>query len=362
VRFGQSTLQATLTVCGALVITFVVTGFASSAYHRERDKLGREHYALGKSLETRGVLDDALEEYRKALLFAPTNTDYRLSLAKALLEAGRLNEAETHLQALLQENPTSGPINLLAGQLALKQHNLKRALEYYQRGVYEYWPEAELHERRAARWELANLLKESGDHNGFIGELMQLYANLPANAVSDKLKVGSLLLSNGAVSEALRIFQEQVRRYPQNAEARLGLAKAQFEMGAYISARHEFQRVLRIDPKSAEATRMLATTNEAIDLDPALPHINASEQLRRSKNLLMRIIKELAPCAGNSPVLAQRLADAAKLASTQHPSEDDAVAMQATATQLWSDRPAYCGKSAPQDDVLDTVLARIGHE
>ncbi|HLH01253.1 MAG TPA: tetratricopeptide repeat protein [Bryobacteraceae bacterium] len=361
-RFGQSTLRATLTVCGTLLVTFVVTGFASSAFHREREKLGIAHYDAGKSLEQKGELDPALDEYRKALLFAPNNTDYRLSLAKALLEAGRLNEAQSHLEALVQEDPTSGPINLLVGRLAFRQHDLRRAIEYYQRGVYEYWPESELAERRQARWELANLLHESGDRNGFIGELMQLYTNLPSSAIAEKLKVGSLLLSNGAISEASRIFQEQARVAPQNADARAGLAQVHFAMGEYVSARHEFQRVLRLDPKNAEAAQMLALTNEVIDLDPALPSITASEQLRRSRNLLERVLKELSSCTNASPAFAQRVSDAGKLVSAPKHSEDDAVSMQSAAMQLWSGRDGPCGKTAPQDKAIDTVLTRIGHE
>lgn len=362
VRFATNTLQATLAVCGTLLVTFIATGFASSAYHRERDKLGIQHYDRGKSLEQKGEVDRALEEYRKSLLFAPNNTDYRLSLAKALLEAGRLNEAQSHLEALLQDDPTSGPINLLFGELASRQHNLRRAIEYYQRGVYEYWPESELAERRQARWQLANLLHESGDRNGFIGELMQLYTNLPATAAPEKLKVGSLLLANGAISEASRIFQEQARSAPQNVQARMGVAQVHFAMGEYVSARHEFQRVLRSDPKNTEATQMLALTNDVIDLNPALPNIIASEQLRRSRNLLDRVLKDLAPCGTSSPTLAQQLADAAKLTSAPKSSENDAVSMQAAAAQLWSERGTACGVAVPQDRSVDTVLARIGRQ
>jgi tetratricopeptide (TPR) repeat protein len=345
-----------------LIITFTLTAFASRAYRRERTDLGIQHYNRGKLLEARSELDPALEEYRKALLFAPNNTQYRLSLATALLEAGRLSEAETHLEALLNGNPTSGPINLLVGRLAAEQHDLRRAVAYYQRGVYAYWPESELGDRRQARWQLANLLNETGDRNGFIGELMQLYTNLPPQATSEKLKVGFLLLANGATSEAYRIFQDQAKQAAQNAEVRLGLGEVHFAMGEYVSARHEFQRVLRLEPKSPEGAQMLELTNDVIDMDPALPHITSSEQLRRSKNLLTRVIKVLSPCAGTSGKVEQRLDDAGKLLSAPRKAEDAAFAMQSAASQLWTDRNTLCGKSVPQDRAVETVLTRIGHE
>ena len=69
--FGQNTFQATLAVCVTLIVAFVATGFASSAYHRERTSLGVLHYNRGQALQGRGELEPALEEYRKALLYGP---------------------------------------------------------------------------------------------------------------------------------------------------------------------------------------------------------------------------------------------------------------------------------------------------
>jgi len=361
VRFGQNTLQATLTVCVTLVIGFVATGFASSAYHRKRDALGVQHYQAGLALEHRGQLEPALEEYRQALIFSPDKTEYRLSLATALLEANRLEEAQTHLEELLQENPTSGPINLLLGRLAVRQRKLQQALEFYQRGVYEYWPESQLWRRRDARWELANLLSESGDRGGFIGELMQLYTNLPAGHIPDRLRVGFLLLNNGATSEASRIFQDLSKIAPQNAQVQRGMGQIRFSNGEYVSARHDFQRALRIDPNDRESSELLTLTNDVIDLDPALPYITSAEQTRRSRNLLGRVVKSLEACSP-LPEASQRVADAAKLVSSTNRDTDAAFAMQQAAAELWSHRNKFCAKSVPLDRALDTVFARIGHE
>ena len=409
--FGQNTFQATLTVCVTLVVAFVATGFASSAYHRERTALGVVHYNRGQALQGHGQLEPALEEFRKALLYAPNKTDYRLSLATALLDVGRLDEAESHLEQLAQDNPTSGPINLLLGRLAVEQHKLPKAVEYYQRGVYEYWPESELSQRREARWELANLLQQSGDHSGFIGELMQLYTNLPPNATAQKLKVADLLLGNGAISEASRIFQELVKIEPQNSEVRRGLGQAEFASGEYVSARHELQKSLRLAPKSQDAEQALALTNEVIDMDAALPYITGSEQIRRSKNLLGRVLKNLGTCNPNTPPptaaqqplvkpenksavsriaallqapggkntnagsppapadppasadsLAKRLAEAKALLTDAQNNEDLSLRMQKTAAQLWADKASFCKAATPQDHTLDIVFARIGHE
>ncbi|MBV8866529.1 MAG: tetratricopeptide repeat protein [Acidobacteriaceae bacterium] len=360
--FGQNTFQATLTVSVTLVLAFVVTGFASTAYHRERTKLAAAHFARGQALEIHGELEPALEEYRKALLFSPDKTEYRLSLATALLEAGRLDEAQSHLEQLAQEDPTSGQINLLLGRLAVQQHKLKQAVDFYQRGVYEYWPESEFPQRRQARWELAALLSKTGDRTGFIAELMQLYANLPMQDVAQKLKVGYLLLANGATSEASRIFQDLVKQAPQNAEARRGLGEVYFSYGDYVSARHEFQRALRLNPSDQETIQALNLANDVIDMDPALPYITGFEQVRRSRNLLSRVIKDIEECNQGSGAAAQRLQNARDLLSKQVKGDDPAYAMQTAAAQVWAERNTVCGNAVPQDRALDTVLTRIGHE
>ncbi len=360
--FGQNTFQATLTVCVALIAAFVITGFAGTAYHRKRDALATMHYKQGNSLENHGELEPALEEYRKALLFSPDNTQYRLSLATALLEANHLDEAQSHLEQLLQEDPTSGPINLLLGRLAVQQHKLKQAIEYYQRGVYEYWPESQLQQRRQARWELASLLNKTGDRNGFIGELMQLYTNLPTSAAAQKTQIGFLLLSNGAASEASHVFQDLSKEWPRDAEVQRGLGEVYFASGDFVSARHTFERALKLRPSDEASVEDLALTNAVIDMDAALPYITSVEQMRRNKNLLSRVIKDLKQCGATSEALQRQLEDAAKLLVQVPKTEDPAFALQTTAARLWGERASFCGGTVPQDRALDTVFARIGRE
>jgi tetratricopeptide (TPR) repeat protein len=361
VLFGQNTFQATLTVSVALILAFVVTGFASSSYHRKQAALATAHYNRGYALESRSELEPALEEYRKALLFAPDNTQYRLSLATALLESNHLDEAESHLEQLSQENPTSGPINILLGRLVVQQHKLRQAIEYYQRGVYEYWPDSELGQRHQARWELANLLNRTGDRSGFIGELMQLYANLPATEVAQKVKIGSLLLSNGATSEASRIFQALSKQAPRDPAIQRGLGEVYFASGEFVSARHAYERALKLRPNDEESAKNLMLTNEVIDMDAALPYITSPEQMRRNKNLLNKVLKYLEQCEhGASDPLTQQLDDASKLLVSVPQSEDPAFTLQTTAAKLWSQRGASCGAAIPQDRALDTVFSRIG--
>ena len=133
--------------------------------------------AATNRLENTGQLDAAVEEYRKALIFAPDDADYRISFASALIGSGRFEEAQSHIDQLLQEDPTNGALNRMQAYLAERQKRFPAAIDYYQRAVYEYWPPHKLQERARARWELISLLEKAGRREEAIGELMTLYAN-----------------------------------------------------------------------------------------------------------------------------------------------------------------------------------------
>ncbi|MBV9085637.1 MAG: tetratricopeptide repeat protein, partial [Acidobacteriaceae bacterium] len=87
-------------------MSFLLTGAITSAYKSQRISRGRAHYEEAERLMHEDRAADAVQEYRKALLFLPENTQYRLSLALALIDTGRLDEAESHLDQLLAEDPT----------------------------------------------------------------------------------------------------------------------------------------------------------------------------------------------------------------------------------------------------------------
>jgi tetratricopeptide (TPR) repeat protein len=299
-------VRATVSVSLALLACFVATYFINSAYRRERAKLGDRHFRAGQALIRVNDLSGAAEEFRKALLFAPDNREYELLLARALVQGGRLDEAESHLEQLSQADPTNGQINLLLAQVALQQHHVSEAEAAYQRAVYEYWPPDELNDRRTARWELIDLMQQDGTHRDqLVGELLQLYGNLPPHS-DQRMHVGTLLLQNGADAEAAHVFHDVLKdaaseSQPQatanEVQAHSGLAKIAFRAGDFIDARHEYQHVLKLAPDDLATSLALQLANEIIEMSPQLPNISPSERLRRSQSLLTRVEADLRHCA-----------------------------------------------------------------
>lgn len=360
---GQSNLRATVSVLVVLAASFLLTGMASSAYRRERQKLGTQHYETAERLAKTGHLDEATEEFRRALIFSPDNTDYRLSLATSLLNAGRLNEAETHLEQLQQEDPNDKRINLALARTAVRQQKWNLAIDYYQRTVYAYWPQAQIPRRHAIRWELVNLLARENRRNEIVAELLQLYASAPPD-VRERSNIGTLLLKYGATSESAQVFRDLVRSNPQNAAVHRGLAEVDFAEADYVAARHEYQRALRLDSNDAVSRENLANTNVVIDIDASLPGISSAERVRRSENLLSRVLSDLEKCAGERITERAAQVDAARLLLNGKPeiTDERVSALQNTAQQLWALRPVLCGTNAAPDKPAELVLSKVANE
>lgn len=362
---GFTTIRSIVSVAIVLVASFVVTGAISSSYKRERLSLGEEHYGRGRTLERAGEVDEAVDEYRESLLFTPDNRDYRLSLANGLLEIGHLDEAQAHLDQLAQQDPTNGRINLALAQVALKRNKIRIAIDDYQRAVYEYWPPDAVPERRKARWELVDLLHSVGRRDDEIAELLQLYSSSPPDP-AERAKIGFLLVKVGAASEAAQVFRNLQLNFPQNSLGHRGMGEARFAAGDYVSARHEFQRALRLSPNDRDAQASLALTNAVIDLDPLLPDISSGEQARRSHLLLSKIVNELNRCLldkAPTPVAQHQLDTARDLLVKKQPSPDDySLSLQRAAINLWQNRGSFCPASVQPHRAIDLAVGRISNE
>jgi tetratricopeptide (TPR) repeat protein len=66
------------------------------------------HNDLGIAYASRGQLDAAIAEFRRALDLAPDSADTHWHLGAALAERGALEEAESHLRTSVQRDPTNG--------------------------------------------------------------------------------------------------------------------------------------------------------------------------------------------------------------------------------------------------------------
>jgi tetratricopeptide (TPR) repeat protein len=99
-----------------------------------KGKLADEHGRLGNMYYDLGLLDEAIEEYQKALRLSPNFADIITSLGVAFRDRGKFDEAIKEFSRAKQYNPKYTPARLHLG------------LTYYSQGFYglaeEEWREA----------------------------------------------------------------------------------------------------------------------------------------------------------------------------------------------------------------------------
>ena len=110
-----------------LVLTLMAAaGFAAvshlvARFNANQQSRGRKLYALGLEDVNARRFDDAIAAFRAALTCDPSNSQYQLSLARALRDSGdplRLDEAESYLLALWQRTPQDAAVNLALARVA----------------------------------------------------------------------------------------------------------------------------------------------------------------------------------------------------------------------------------------------------
>jgi tetratricopeptide (TPR) repeat protein len=214
---GQSR-EAVLVICaGLLVVLFSVTGFLTRAYHQKQATLAAEWFAQGNSSLAAGAAREALDDYRRALIFDPQNENYQLHLAQALAQLGRRDEGRAYLLNLLAERPGDGEVNSELARLAAQSGNTNDAVRYYHAAIYGAWEKEPVAAQLRARFELSEFLVQGGETALAEAELIALAANLPAGDADEHARLADLFERNG---DARRAAEEREKALVQPAPPR----------------------------------------------------------------------------------------------------------------------------------------------
>ena len=348
----------------ALVGMFAMTTGLVRAYTSARAALAETYFQEGRDFTAQGRYEQAIDQYRRAISFSPADSQYRLLLAQALVETGRLAEAQAHLDELHDEDPTDAVVNLALARIYAKENDVNDAVAWYHRAIYGLWSENPQQSRINARWELIQFLAGHDERRQVIAELLQLFSEAPDDA-RQRLKIGRMLLGFGAVANAEEVFEDVVNTNPRFVDGWSALADAQMGDGKYAEARNSLRRAWRLAPHDGGIWNRLETVNQILALDPTLPTLTSAERFSRSRELLERCVAVIEECATtqNKTLAAQQQADIAAAQGflqpkRRAPAEGQTPQALSLALELWQDRAQLCGSTAP-DPALAAVLAMI---
>jgi tetratricopeptide (TPR) repeat protein len=282
-------------VTGFLIVLLFFTGFVVRRFHALERRLAQTWYDQGEQSLKAGHSGEALSDFRNALAYSRENSLYQLRLAEALEATGRTEEARIYLLSLRDREPGNGPVNVELARLAVREHALPEAVQYYHDAVYCEWSGDPVVQRRAVRLELVKFLLASDQNAEARAELIAIASNLPADAAL-QTQVGQLLMRAGGYDDALRVFRRALALKPHAAAALAGAGECYFQTGQYARAEVYLEQALRQDSNLKQAGAMRDTARVVLDMDPFARWLGEQERERRARRAFDQALTRLQSC------------------------------------------------------------------
>jgi tetratricopeptide (TPR) repeat protein len=264
---------------------------------REQEKaLARHLFASGEGALQTGQLDQAVDDFRAALSYNHDDPQYELSLARALRDTGRTDEAETYLLGLWERTPQAGDVNLALGRLYARNKSVQDAIRYYHNAIYGVWESDPAQKRREAQLELVDFLLQRNAVQQAEAELITLEPGLPRDA-GLLVRVGQDFARVQDYDHALSVFQRVLHFDRENAAALAGAGDAAFHLGRYRVAQGYLQNAVHLNPKDTASSQLLQVNSLVLDSDPFARHISNRERTRRLRAAFNQAGKRLDTCA-----------------------------------------------------------------
>ncbi|HVM74335.1 MAG TPA: tetratricopeptide repeat protein [Candidatus Saccharimonadales bacterium] len=262
----------------ALAIAFFVFVTAlSRIYHSQQHVLAVSSCDRGVADLNAGRYSAAVNEFRTALRYSPGNFDYELSLAEALLELKRADEAFEYLDSLRERQPDNGQVNLLLGRIAAASHKTDEALRFYHNAMYATWPSDQELRRRDTRIELIEYLLNADSKAQAQSELISLAASLN-DQPNQQTRLGQLFLQAQDYERALAAFRLSMKSAHHNHADVAGAGVAAFELGRYPLAKQYLQAAVAADVHDEKSSAMLRITELVLQMDPFQRQISSTQR------------------------------------------------------------------------------------
>ena len=94
--------------------------------------LAESHNNLGLLLHKKGELDKAIEQYERAVRFAPESGFYSSNLGSAYLQTDRLDLARTTAERAIAQDSTLTSALVLLGEIQLREGNIAQAISQWE--------------------------------------------------------------------------------------------------------------------------------------------------------------------------------------------------------------------------------------
>ena len=220
---------------------------------------------LGKALLQKGRVDEAIEQFQKAVRINPRYAEARSNFGAALFQKGQVEDAILQYTRALQINPNYAQAIYNLGLALFQKGQVDDAISQYTRAVRinPYYPET------------YNLLGNAFLQKGQLDEALEQFQKaleINLNYVDARNNLGVTLFKKGRVDDAIAQYKKAVEINPDYVNARYNLGNAFVQKGQLDDAITEFQKAVKINPNYVDARYNLGNvlfrkgrSDEAID-------------------------------------------------------------------------------------------------
>jgi tetratricopeptide (TPR) repeat protein len=266
-------VQDSLSILSLTLITIaisVLTYFFFHSFAEHRSVLEKRWYQRGQIAMAAGHPAEAVEDFRSALSFSSTNTDYQMSLAEALASSGHTEEAAAYFSTLHDAEPGDGYLNLQLARLAVRRGNSQQAIDYYQTALNGLWRGQGTERRLQIRLELAEYFISLGRYLDAQGQLLAAEGNSLDNPPA-LFRIANLLRAADDPTDAFTAYQrvEHHRNAPPSqvlasldAESQIAASMGQYKKA--VQALIRFIAVSRQHP-SATTPQQIQSVEQQLD-------------------------------------------------------------------------------------------------
>jgi tetratricopeptide (TPR) repeat protein len=229
---------------------------------------------LGYYLSKEGKVQEAMDNYRKALEINPQYEDGYNNMGYALAELKRYPEAIAHYRAALKIKPNHTEVhNNLGNALADTGHPDEAVAEY--RIVLQQNPEhADAHNNLGIALAMKGQFDEAIQHFAAAIKYKKDYASAHSN-------LGNAYAVQHKIPEAIREYEECLRLNPNDPQAHNNLGNALSEKGDLDKAVQQYQRALELNKDNPEAHFNLAITLKRLGApNDAVGHLKEALRLK----------------------------------------------------------------------------------
>jgi tetratricopeptide (TPR) repeat protein len=231
------------------------------------------HYNLGNIRLREDRTAEAIEHYKKAVVFHPKYVDAHYNLGIALSAAEQYAEAIKEYHTVLQLRQNHKKVLSRMADVLARNGQVDEAITYYNKSLHHQPKDAEV----------LNNLALALVRKGEIEEAIERYAEaleIDPDSVEVLNNLGNALVRQGRPKQAVTHYQKALRLRPDFAETLYNLANALRQMGQFAEAVGYYQKALSLNEDNKDAHYGLGLAlAELNEQDEAVTHLRKAIQL-----------------------------------------------------------------------------------